>query len=182
MGINGINYISLSPQTGSVTNPVRTTWSRQVTNSAYSLASPDKLFATNQIGPGSSGQNVLILQQKLKALGYNVPTNGYFDFNTMVAIVSFKYKYNLHQGYKDLKTGQYVYSACVGSTTMSKLDSLINSRNNNPTTTKPSFISRVGSMVKDTFSYLSWPVSSTYHRLSSYFGWRKDPFTGGGGG
>lgn len=176
MGINEINYIKLSP-ISPVSKPISYSLKPTVATSAYTLVSPDKLVSANhQIGPGAQGKDVLILQQKLKALGYNVPTDGYFDFNTMVAVVSFKYKYNLHQGYKDLKTGQYVYSACVGNTTTAKIDSLLNNRN---TLTSPSFINRVGSIVKDTFSYLTWPVSNAYHRLSSYFGWRKDPFNSG---
>jgi cell wall-associated NlpC family hydrolase/peptidoglycan hydrolase-like protein with peptidoglycan-binding domain len=52
--------------------------------------------SSSTIRSGSSGGNVKLAQQKLKALGYNIATDGSFGKNTKAAVIKFQKAYGLY--------------------------------------------------------------------------------------
>ncbi len=57
---------------------------------AFEAASPIVHFVNANIGPGSSGQSVRLLQAELAALHYAVPLNGRFDEGTGNALIAYR--------------------------------------------------------------------------------------------
>jgi L,D-transpeptidase catalytic domain/Putative peptidoglycan binding domain len=57
---------------------------------AFSARTPVVRFIGTELGPGSSGQSVRLLQSELAALHYAVPLSGVFDEGTGQALVAFR--------------------------------------------------------------------------------------------
>jgi lipoprotein-anchoring transpeptidase ErfK/SrfK len=57
---------------------------------AFAGKSAGVRIANPNVGPGSSGESVKLLQDELSALHYAVPTNGVFDEATGLALVAFR--------------------------------------------------------------------------------------------